>query len=246
MSVFTRTTRRIAKGTVISAFGIAVALGSTACSSGKISQTNNQDAAVNGAYGSIALDPPEQEGDQAVLPGSIAIRNLQIMYPSEKAAEVFGDGGPFQLVFSIANDSVVRTVKLTGITAEQGKVEFSASGDSDSGSASPGNAGLIRPNSVLNAGVPANVTEAQAKEDGIERIGVELTGTGDTVAAGLTTPLTFTFEIYDLERNANGQPRNAPIDTKSVTINAPVDGTALAGRQDVVRDVQPPHGEGGH
>lgn len=246
MSVFTRTTRRIAKGTVISAFGIAVALGSTACSSGKISQTNNQDAAVNGAFGSLALDPPEREGDQAVLPGSIAVRNVQIMYPSDKASEVFGDGGPFQVVFSIANDSVIRTVKLTGITAEQGKVEFSAPGDSDSGSATPGDAGLIAPNNVLNAGVPANVDTAEAKKDGIDRINVELDGTGDTVAAGLTTPLTFHFEIYDLERDANGKPRNAPIDTKSVTIDTPVDGTSLDDRQDIVRDVQQARGDGGH
>lgn len=246
MSVFTRATRRIAKGTAISAVGIALALGTTACSSGKISQTNNQDAAVNGAYGSIALNPGEQAGDQTVQPGSIAIRNLQIMYPTDKAAEVFGDGGPFKLVFSIANDSVVRKVKLTGITAPQGKVEFAnGTGTNGAKSATPGNAGLIAPNSVLTAGVPSNLDTTAARTDGVKRIDVELNGTGTTVAAGLTTPLTFNFEVYDLERDAEGLPRNAPIGTESITIETPVDATALDNRHDVVRDVQPA-GEGGH
>ncbi|MFC0316339.1 copper-binding protein [Gordonia phosphorivorans] len=244
MSAFTRTTRRIATGTAISALGLAVALGTTACSSGKISQTNNQEAAINGANGTLSLAPGEQLDGQTVDPGSIAIRNLQIMYPSNNADLVFDEGGPFKLVFTIANDSVIRKVKLTGITAVKGKVEFINSAGARS--TNPGDAGLIGPNTALNAGVPSNLSTDEAKDDGISRIDAELTGTGDTVTAGLSTPLTLHFEIYDLETGADGKPRNAPIAKKSITITTPVDGTPLPDRQDVVRDVQPPAGEGGH
>lgn len=243
MSVFTRTTRRIAKGAAVGALGLALALGSTACSAGKISQTNNKEAAINGANGTIALDPGQTEGDQTILPGSIAIRNLQIMYPVEKASEVFGDGGPFKLVFTIANDSQVRYVKLTGITAPQGKVEFITSSGRSS---SPGDNGIIAPNSYLNAGVPSNLSDDEAKNDGITRLDAELTNTGETVAAGLTVPLTLTFEVYDVPADKDGKPTGPSIGTKTITLATPVDGSNLEERNDVVRDVQPPHGEGGH
>ena len=244
MSVFTRTTRRVATGTAISVLGLAVALGTTACSSGKISQTNNQEAAINGANGTLKLGAGEEIDGQIVDPGSIAVRNLQIMYPVDNSAEVFDEGGPFKLVFTIANDSVIRKVKLTGITAAKGKVEFISS--SGARSANPGDAGLIAPGAALNAGVPSNVPAEDAKKDGISRVDAELSGTGDTVATGLTTPLTLHFEIYDLEMGPDGKPRNAPLTKKSITVNTPVDGTPVEVRQDVVRDVQPPAGEGGH
>ncbi|MFZ2510229.1 MAG: copper-binding protein [Gordonia sp. (in: high G+C Gram-positive bacteria)] len=235
MSAFTRTTRRIASGAAISALGIAVALGTTACGAGKISQTNNMEAGINGGNGTLKLTQVDQQGNQAVTPGSIGVRNLQIMYPVDKAAEVFGAGGPFKLVFTIANDSTVRKVQLTGITAEQGKVEFltTAADGTVSRSASPGTGGALEPSGVLSGGLPSHADPT----DGVKRLDVELSGTGTTVAAGLTVPLTLHFDIYDLAGNKIG--------SDSLTIATPVDTSAIDGSVDVVRDAQPEHSEGG-
>ncbi|MEZ5210386.1 MULTISPECIES: copper-binding protein [unclassified Gordonia (in: high G+C Gram-positive bacteria)] len=248
MSVFTRTTRRIAKGATIGALGIAVAMGTTACGAGKISQTNNQDAAINGANGTIKLDPAEQLGDQTVEAGTIAIRNLQIIYPVDKASEIWGDGGPFKLAFTIANDSNIRTIKLTGITAGKGTVQFltrDASGNVTR-SATPGDAGTMAPNTAISTGNPQDPAnaEALAKAADVTYIEAELSGTGDTVAAGQTTPLTLHFDVYDLGKGGAAPTKLGP---KQKTIEVPVDASALD-RQDVVRDAQPAEqeGEGGH
>lgn len=235
MSAFTRTSRRIAHGAAIGALGVAVALGTTACGAGKISQTNNMEAAINGANGTLVLTQADQQGSQAVTPGKVTVRNLQIVYPADKASEVFGAGGPFKLVFTIANDSTVRKVQLTGITAKQGKVEFltTATDGTVTRSASPGTAGALDPSGVLSGGVPSHADE----NDGLKRLDVELTGTGTTVAAGLTVPLTLHFDIFDLAGNK--------INSDNLTISTPVDSTALDDRADVIRDAQPEHGEGG-
>lgn len=232
MSAFTRTSRRIAQGAVISALGVAVAMGTTACSAGKISQTNNMEAAINGANGTLVLDDVDHAGKQTVNVGSIGVRNLHIIYPAVKAADIYGDGGPFQIGFSVVNDSNVRKVRLTGITPVKGKVEFltTASDGTVTRAASPGNAGLIAPNGALVAGFPSNVDPEVAAKDGIKRLDVELTGAGDTVAAGLTTPLTLTFEVVDLLGNSLGN--------QSITVQTPVDASAINERGDVVRDIQ--------
>ncbi len=233
MSAFTRTTRRVAKTAAISAFGVAVALGSTACSAGKISQTNNQEAAINGANGTLSLNPEQQVGDQLILAGNLAVRNLQIIYPSDQAAQVFGNGGPFKVGFTIANDSVIRKAKLTGITVPKGQVKFltkSADG-STVRSDSPGDAGWMAPNQGLTTADPGGMDAAQAKAADVSLVEVELNGTGETVAAGLTVPMTLNFDVYDLEVDANGNPVHAP-EKKSITIATPVDGSAAPTRDD--------------
>ncbi|MFT3716793.1 MAG: copper-binding protein [Gordonia sp. (in: high G+C Gram-positive bacteria)] len=225
MSAFTRTTaRRIASATAAGALGVAIALGTTACGAGKISQTNNQAPAVNGAYGTLTL-PPVQEGGQSVPTGSIDVRNLQIEFPQDDADQVFGKGGPFKLGFTIVNNSPQRTVKLVSIRPVQGTVAL------------PG-VQTIAPNGALTAGLPTLVDPSAAAKDGVDRIDLELTGTGDSVRAGLTVPLNFTFEFYDLAGNQVGQ--------DDITINTPVDGTPLTDRPDTVRDLAPAGEEGGH
>lgn len=231
MSVFTRTTHRVAKTAAISAVGVAIALGSTACSAGKIAQTNNQEAAINGANGTISLNPDEQVGDQQIISGTVAVRNLQIIYPSEQAAEVFGDGGPFKLGFTVTNDSMLRKVKLTGITTPKGQVKFlsKAADGSILRSDSPGDAGWLAPNRGLTTVDPGGMDAAEAKAADVALVEAELNGTGDTVAAGLTVPLTLSFDVYDLQVDASGNPVNAP-EHKSITIATPVDGSAAPAR----------------
>lgn len=225
MSAFTRTTRRAAKTAAIGAFGVALALGSTACSAGKISQTNNQEAAINGANGTIGLNPDQEPDGQKIIAGNLALRNVQIIYPSEKADQIFGDGGPFKVGFTIVNDSVIRNAKLTGITAAKGQVKFltKAADGTVTRSDSPGDI-TIAPNRGITTVDPGGMTAEEAKAAGVTLVEVELSDTGDTVAAGLTTPLTFHFDVSGIDLDANGKPTNQV--KKSITINTPVDGSA--------------------
>lgn len=238
VSVSTAAARRLGKGATIAALGLAVAMGATACSAGKISQTNNMEAAINGANGTLVLDPEAGLDEQVNNAGTVAIRNLQIIYPSNKAEEIFGDGGPFKLGFTITNDSLVRTVKLRSIATvpnaqgqSTGKVEFlstDASGNTVRSASPAGDTGTIAPNGAITAGVPSGVQPENYENDGVQRMTVELTGTGTTVAAGLTKPLELTFDVFDLAR---GDQPAKQVGTQTIVINAPVDGSPLDGVQ---------------
>lgn len=232
MSVLNRTTGRLAKAAVVGALGAAIALGSAACGAGKISQTANQLPAVNGAGGSVALDPTVSDGDE-LRNGQITVRNAQIVYPADDADKTFADGGPFDISFLVSNDSVTRKVKLTEIVGPEGT---SVSPISAPKSAEPKKQGdqssdplVLDPGENLLAGVPANVDTTAAEAADIERFTVTLTN-AKSVRAGLTAPLTFKFEVYDLTGKRIGE--------KSLTIETPVDGGTLSERVDVVRDLQ--------
>ncbi|MGB3698961.1 MAG: copper-binding protein [Gordonia sp. (in: high G+C Gram-positive bacteria)] len=231
VSVLNRSTRRLASAAAVGALGIAIALGTTACSSGKISQTANQEPAINGANGTITLTPSDYNGEK-MTNGSIAIRNVHVLYPVDKAAQIFGDGGPFKLAFLISNDSPTRIVKLDSITAKTGTVKMTpppaAAGEDPT---------RIHPTKAILAGdsVLSNTDTDGDNQPGNSKFSVELTNTGDTVAAGLTTPLTFSFSVYDLS--------GKEVEKVSTTITTPVDGGPDMDRQDIVRDVQ---GGAGH
>ncbi len=225
MSVLNRSTRRLASAAAVGAFGVAIALGTTACGAGKISQTANQEPAVNGASGTIKLAPSQFNGEQ-VSNGTIAVRNVHVLYPVDKADKIFGDGGPFKLSFTIANDSPSRMVRLDRISVPTGSIQVTdpKPADGQKASADPRRIG---PGQALTAGVPSNV---DPDDDDIARFDVQLTGAGDTVAAGLTVPVTFEFTVLDLG--------GKPLDTVKTTVGTPVDGGTLDDRQDVVRDMQ--------
>ena len=190
------TTRRVASATAIGAIGIAIAFGTTGCGAGQISQTTNQLPAVNGAFANV---------------GKMQLRDVQIIYPVTDAnkpnAEVFGNGGPFELSFVINNLDQVSGDRLVGITAEKGTVTIVGKTD-------------IKPGQALRAGKPAGLlipSEAPSVIDE-QRIEATLSDAGKTVAPGLTTKLTFRFEKAG-----------------SVTVNTPVDAGARMERQDVPR-----------
>ena len=224
MSVLNRSTRRLASAAAVGAFGIAIALGATGCSAGKISQTANQAPAVPGAAGTIQLAQSAASGDTN-RSGNIAVRNVHILYPTDKADAIFGDGGPFEVAFLISNDSANRIVKLDSITTKTGDVKVTPPTDGKDGDPA-----RLRPNSALQAGEPAGVLTGADDDTEVPRFSVVLNNTGKTVAAGLTTPLTFNFTVYDLQ--------NKKLETVSTTIDTPVDGGTLPDRQDVVRDRQ--------
>jgi hypothetical protein len=190
---------RAVKATAVAAFGIALALGTTACGAGQISQTANMEPAVNGNLATL---------------GSLQLRDVQIMYPTEKSDEVFGNGGPFEVSFVISNIDPIENDRLLGIDAPAGGT-VSITGDNRD----------IPAGQALRAGEPVGllVPEDVEATDEQERLTVTLSGAGDSVAPGLTTPLTFRFE-----------------NSGEVTVETPVDAGTYMVRQDKIRQAEPP------
>ncbi|QRY61804.1 copper-binding protein [Gordonia sp. PDNC005] len=233
MSVLNRTTGRLAKAAAVGALGAAVVLGASACGAGKISQTNNQLAAVNGAGGSVTLSP---DAGSDLANGTIALRNVQIVYPTDKADKTFKDGGPFDVSFAISNDSNTRSVKLVDVVGPEGSnIVLTPPSTSKKDGDKTADPSTIGPNGVLLAGTPANVNTSIAQEADIYRFTATLTNAGSSVASGVTVPLTFKFEVYDLS--------GKKVEDKQVVIDTPVDNGTLEHRLDVVRDPQA-HNEG--
>ncbi|GAC79131.1 hypothetical protein SAMN04488550_3807 [Gordonia malaquae] len=233
MSVLNRTTGRLAKAAAVGALGAAVVLGASACGAGKISQTNNQLAAVNGAGGSVTLSP---DAGTDLANGAVALRNVQIVYPTDKADKTFKDGGPFDVSFAISNDSNTRSVKLVDVVGPEGSnIVLTPPSTSKKAGEKTADPSMIGPNGVLLAGTPANVNTSVAEEADIYRFTATMTNAGTSVASGVTVPLTFKFEVYDLS--------GKKVEDKQVVIDTPVDNGTLAHRLDVVRDPQA-HSEG--
>lgn len=217
--MLTLSKRRLTSAVAIAAVGVGVVLSSTACSAGQVSQSANQAAAVNGAEADF---------------GPVALRDVQILYPSDKSDEVFGDGGPFKIAFVISNNSPDRYVRLDKITATKGQVEIvNELGDR-----------IIPPGGSIRAGTPVALLTAAADSAGSQTdtpkpLVVTLRDAGKTVAAGLTTELRFTFSTASVVN------KNTFVALTGVLpVNTPVDvGTYLV-RQDVPREAEAPEGEG--
>lgn len=257
MSVPTRlrrrpsTARRLASATAIAAAGVAIALGTTGCGAGQISQTANQLPAING-------------GNATATWGPVDIRNLQIIYPAKDADDVFGNGGPFEVSYTIANSGTIKTYKLT-------KIEVTQKGAPSSASVTLGGEPTIAPGTAIRAGNPANVrpdgstpsmaAPTSASPSSTPRAGASdttasataapsttalgdaamtatLTGTGRSVAAGLTTELTFYFQQQD--DNGNW------VDAGTVRAEATVDASTIPTRQDTPRGGDEAEGASGH
>lgn len=207
VSVLRKTARRSAgsatKAAAVAAFGIAVALGTSACSAGQIAQTTSEEPGVNGAIANI---------------GQLQLRDVQILYPTDKADEIFGNGGPFQLAFVINNLSPVNDDRLVAITAPEGGSVIIGEG---------ADAGKIPAGQALRAGKPAGLLIPEGVQERTEqRITVVLSNAGKSVAAGLTTPLVFRFEKAGI-----------------IAVRTPVDAGASLARQDKIREAEAPADE---
>ena len=152
----------LVKSAIAAAVGLGVVVSISACGAGQVSQTATQAAAVNGA---------------TVRLGALTLADVQIIYPGTTApAEVFTNGGPFQIAFYISNNDPVNDTKLVSITAPTGTITL------DGDTTVP--AGL-----VLRAGKPAGMIATQGQTP----LEVTYTGAGKLVSPGLTVPLTFNF-----------------------------------------------------
>ncbi|NMO03854.1 hypothetical protein HH308_21815 [Gordonia sp. TBRC 11910] len=221
----THSKRRLTSAFAIAAVGIGVALSSTGCGAGQVSQSANQAAAVNGA---------------AMNFGALALRDVQILYPEKKAGEVFGNGGPFTIVFVISNNSPDNYYRLDKITAPKGDVTI----------VNPIGDRIVAPNGVLRAGSPVGLLTDEAKTatgtkdtNTPKRLVVTLDNAGKTVAAGLTTKLHFTFSVASVVHKDDFGPFKAEVAgvlTDTVTVDTPVDAGPYLERQDVPREAEAP------
>ncbi len=240
--------------TAIAAAGVAIALGTTGCGAGQIAQTSNMMPGVNGGEATATWDKVE-------------IRNLQVVYPADQADTVFDKGGPFEVSFTIANSSPTKTYKLTKIAVSQQGAPSSATvtitGEptiAPGQAVRAGNPANVLPDgstpsasgesqtSAASTTAEAGSTESSATTTSAARptsallgesaMMAELDGAGKSVAPGLTTELTFYFQVQD--DNGNW------VDAGTIKADASVDATTLQTRVDQPRGGQEAEGEGGH
>lgn len=89
----------------MAACGLAAAVALTGCSSGQVSQTSNQEPAVNGVNAQA---------------GPVALRNVHLRAPQQ--TDYVQPGSPAELLFVAANTSADEDNKLTSITSDVGDV----------------------------------------------------------------------------------------------------------------------------
>ncbi|NMM86036.1 hypothetical protein B2J88_16950 [Rhodococcus sp. SRB_17] len=178
MTAIRKPTRRVATAIALAA-GAAIAL--SACSSGQVSQTAVQQAAVNGNSANV---------------GDIALRNVHIAYPSSEEYSI-EPGGTAVLAFTIVNDSLDTTDKLVSINTDY--AARIVAGEEVAGF-------TLKPQTSLQAGeLPAGAAaEAEADKqiankdensdapDALALVLLQDIKAG--VRPGLTIPITFTFE----------------------------------------------------
>ncbi|HMS76669.1 hypothetical protein [Gordonia sp. (in: high G+C Gram-positive bacteria)] len=171
----------------VGAFGLAIALGTSACGAGQVSQTTSQEPAVNG--GSAKL-------------GALLIRDVTFVWPTDAEASAEA-GGPYDIAFLISNESATVADKLVAVTPTRGTVTITGDATINPGKALqagefPGLAEDTTKTSAPSSAAPsasASATSEPESEAGdSDHLKVTLTGAGDTVRVGVSTQLTFKFE----------------------------------------------------
>lgn len=170
-----RAGRRVAVAALLACTAIAV----TACSSGQISQTARQVAAVNG---------------NEVDAGRIALRNVRIDFPGALGADPKrysnAKGGKAVLLFSAVNSSADVPDVLTGISTDAGTVRITQ--------ASTDATAQLRPQQTLVARRAVNEAPVAEKSADVDPaaapIFVEITNLSRDLTPGLTVDVTFTFK----------------------------------------------------
>lgn len=178
----------------VGAFGLAIALGTSACGAGQVSQTTSQEPAVNG--GSAKL-------------GTLLIRDVTFVWPTGDAEATAEAGGPYDIAFLISNESATVGDELVSVTAPRGTVTITGDATINPGKALHAGdlTGLTKgvedttetsapaSSSAAPSSTTPSTTEPESGETSdTERLKVTLTGAGDTVRAGLSTQLTFKFK----------------------------------------------------
>ncbi|MBJ7337588.1 hypothetical protein [Mycolicibacterium sp.] len=147
--------------------GLAAALALSGCSAGQISQTANQQPAVNGTLTWV--------GDPAT---GIALRNLHLR--AAQTTDYVRPGGGAELLFVAVNESAEKDDRLVSITSPIGTV--SLSGDLK-----------VPAGGTLIVGTPDGTPSPLDATEGADTVeaAVQLT---QPITNGLNYPFTFTFE----------------------------------------------------
>lgn len=143
--------------------GIGAALLVTGCSAGQITQTDTQVPAINGSMGNV---------------GPIAVRNVQLAFPTGKAYYAKGDDASLIVTIANAGES---SDKLTTVTSPQFSSGGQIIGDATIGGhhAISATAGAARP-LTTSAAATTTTTAAPTSTTGTSTAGTSTTGTSTT------------------------------------------------------------------
>lgn len=150
---------------VTASLGAAVVL--AGCGTGQISQTANQEPAVNGTGGLLK---------------ALSLRNVQIQ--AEQDGESIPAGHTANLVFVISNQSPDTADELTGVTTDIGKVTVRLPGPA-----------TLPPGGLVSAVAPDQLDKTLALRD-VEKATVTTASLAlsQPIRNGLTYPVTFHFK----------------------------------------------------
>ncbi|AFA72056.1 hypothetical protein GPOL_c09940 [Gordonia polyisoprenivorans VH2] len=249
----------MASVTAIAAAGVAIALGTTGCGAGQIAQTSNMMPGVNGGEATATWDKVEIRNLQVVYPAdqadtvfdkggpfevsfTIANSSPTKTYKLTKIA-VSQQGAPSSATVTITGEptiapgQAVRAGNPANVLPDGSTP--SASGESQSSAAST----TAESSSTESGSTATSATTTSAANPSSALLGesammAELDGAGHSVAPGLTTELTFYFQVQD--DNGNW------VDAGTIKADASVDATTLETRVDQPRGGQEAEGEGGH
>ncbi|MGY1947935.1 hypothetical protein [Nocardia asiatica] len=162
------------------AAGAAIAL--SGCSAGQISQTADQVAAVNGSYADV---------------GSIALRNVHIVYPNEGGGYNNAKGGKALIALSIINNSASVPDELTSITTDLGTVKLTGPAGKSVVELAPRQTVVAASTPVKREAAPTTTSAAPT------------TGAGATTTAPRTTAPTTTADSHGGDQHG-AQPATDP------------------------------------
>lgn len=161
----------------VAALAAGAALALSGCSAGQISQTADQDAAINGNTADI---------------GTIALRNVHIVYPGDESPQNNTKGGQAALALSIVNTDETVTDELTSVTTDLGTVKITPA-EGDKLEISPSETVVV---STPEAGAETDTTDETIETDAGETTParIEITGLTQDIVPGLTYNVSFNFK----------------------------------------------------
>lgn len=161
----------------VAALAAGAALALSGCSAGQISQTADQDAAINGNTADI---------------GTIALRNVHIVYPSDAGPHNNTKGGQAALALSIVNTGETVSDELTSVTTDLGTVKITPA-EGDKLEIAPSETVVV---STPQAGAETGTTGETVSTDAGETspASIEITGLTQDITPGLTYHVSFNFK----------------------------------------------------
>ncbi|WP_459548968.1 hypothetical protein [Nocardia sp. X0981] len=161
----------------VAALAAGAALALSGCSAGQISQTADQDAAINGSAAEI---------------GTIALRNVHIVYPGDESPQNNTKGGRAALALSIVNTGETVTDELTSVTTDLGTVKITPAEGSKLEISPAETVVVSTPEAGAETGTTGETIETDAGETTPARI--EITGLTQDIIPGLTYNVSFNFK----------------------------------------------------